>query len=182
MDKSTLEASSRAYNSLMGWATIAVAVGIGGEYIAHFFSNKEKRWWRAVTLLFALCVLLGVVGEWWFGKKLSDVADQIQLASDKDVFDATNRLTTAEGNLAVAIRDSGAAKKAASEAYERAAKANERAIANEKEAARLSKEAAEARQKEAQAELQLVWLRKNQMVRNLPGEIFEKALQGKSIA
>jgi hypothetical protein len=179
MDKSVLEAALSHYNSLMGWATIAVAVGIGGEYTAHFISNREKGRKAIITLVFALCVLLGVIGEYWYGSQLSTTAEQIQRTSDKEVSNAQDRLTAAESGLADAIREASAAKTAASEAYERAAKANGRAIANEKKAAQLSKDAAEAHQKQAVAELQLAVITKNQNPRWSRMADFEKALKRK---
>lgn len=66
MTKLELESLLKAYNSRMGWATIAVAIGIFGEYIAHFVFSKEKKglaeWiW---TIVFAVLVVGGVVGEY----------------------------------------------------------------------------------------------------------------------
>src|ERR1017187_1460039 len=43
MSKSELAAALAKYNSAMGWSTIAVAVGIFGEYISHFIFTKEKK-------------------------------------------------------------------------------------------------------------------------------------------
>lgn len=99
MGKLELEALLSKYNSEMGWATIAVAMGIFGEYISHFaFSRDEKRsraeW--ICTVLFAVFVLGGVVGEWRFGEALSDTTGKLQRIADKEVSDA-RELAATEG-------------------------------------------------------------------------------------
>ena len=43
MDKNGLEQLMSSYNWWMGLSTIAVAVGILGEYVAHFILEKEAR-------------------------------------------------------------------------------------------------------------------------------------------
>ena len=109
MDKAALEKLLSAYDWWMGFSTIAVAIGILGEYIAHFIFEKEKRSLseKVFTIAFAILVLGGVVGEYVFGSRLSAVSSELQRASDKEV---------AELN-----REAGEARKSAGEAMERAA-------------------------------------------------------------
>jgi cytochrome c biogenesis protein CcdA len=71
MDKNALEQLMSSYNFWMGVSTIAVAVGILGEYVAHFIFEKEARKNKlavVVSILFGAAVLGGVVGEYLCGK------------------------------------------------------------------------------------------------------------------
>jgi hypothetical protein len=70
MDKSALEQLISTYNRWISVATVAVAVGILGEYVAHFTFEKEARRNRlelSISMLFGVLVLGGVVGEYVFG-------------------------------------------------------------------------------------------------------------------
>lgn len=72
----------------MGFSTVFVALGILGEYIAHFVFDKEARHKKlemATTIVFGVMVLGGVVGEYLAGDRLSQVARAIQQASDLEV-------------------------------------------------------------------------------------------------
>src|SRR5580700_8497832 len=97
MNKSGLVAALAKYNSAMGWSTIAVAVGILGEYVSHFVFTKEKKskaeW--ACTVVFALLVIGGVSGEWWYGKQLSETADSLQRMADAEVAAANQKASEA---------------------------------------------------------------------------------------
>lgn len=82
MDNSVLEELLDKDNWLMGLSTIAVAIGIFGEYVVHFAFERRNRdnWFTTTfTLLFGAFVLGGVVGEYIFGSRLSQVSKQIQL-------------------------------------------------------------------------------------------------------
>src|ERR1039457_615717 len=98
MTKSELASILAKYNTEMGWATIAVAVGILGEYIAHFVFTKEKKgraeW--VCTLLFAILVIGGVSGEYWYGKQLSGTADSLQRIADSEVAAASQKASEAD--------------------------------------------------------------------------------------
>ena len=98
MSKSELAAALAKYNSAMGWSTIAVAVGIFGEYISHFIFTKEKKsraeW--LCTILFAVLVIGGVSGEWWYGKRLSETADSLQRIADGEVAAAKQKASEAD--------------------------------------------------------------------------------------
>jgi hypothetical protein len=112
MEKEVLEQLLSRYNWWMGVATIAVAVGILGEYAAHFAFEKEARSHKremAVSILFGVLVLGGVVGEYLFGTKLSQVSEQLQQLADVEV--------------AHANKDAAEARKTSSEAQDRAAPA-----------------------------------------------------------
>ena len=130
MDKNVLEQLLSSYNWWMGLSTIAVAIGILGEYVAHFIFEEEARRNRLqmiVSVLFGVLVLGGVVGEYLFGKKLSQVSEQLQQVADAEV---------AQFN-----REAAQARRDAETAKGDAAKANERAAKNETESAQLRKEA-----------------------------------------
>jgi len=82
----------------MGWSTVAVAVGILGEYIAHFVFTKEKKskaeW--VCTVMFALLVIGGISGEWWYGKQLSETADSLKRIADGEVAAANQKASEAD--------------------------------------------------------------------------------------
>jgi hypothetical protein len=103
MDKHALEQLLSSYNWWMGVSTIAVAVGILGEYVAHFvFEDEARRDKRemAVSILFGVLVLGGVVGEYVFGKRLTQVSEQLQQIAEAEVAqsnkDAAQALQEAE--------------------------------------------------------------------------------------
>jgi hypothetical protein len=88
MDKTVLEQLLSSYNWWMGLSTVAVAVGILGEYVAHFVFEEEARRNKremTVSILFGVLVLGGVVGEYVFGKKLSQASEQLQQIADTEV-------------------------------------------------------------------------------------------------
>jgi outer membrane murein-binding lipoprotein Lpp len=88
MDKNALQQVLSSANWWMGVSTIAVAVGILGEYVAHFIFEEDARRNKremAVSILFGVLVLGGVVGEYVFGKKLSQVSEQLQQLADAEV-------------------------------------------------------------------------------------------------
>ena len=116
MDKSSLEQLLSSYNWWMGVSTVAVAIGILGEYVAHFVFEKEARRNRlemVISILFGAFVLGGVVGEYIFGSKLSIVAGQLQRMAD--------------GEVAQSNKDASAARKEADSLELEIAKTNESA-------------------------------------------------------
>jgi outer membrane murein-binding lipoprotein Lpp len=127
MDKNALEQLLSSYNSWMGWSTVAVAVGILGEYVAHFVFEEDARRNRremVVSILFGVLVLGGVVGEYLFGKKLSQVSEQLQQIADTQVAQVNS-------DAAAAVRDAEGLRL-------QIAQANERAANAERETARLT--------------------------------------------
>jgi hypothetical protein len=145
MDKAALEHLLSSYNWWMGVSTVAVALGILGEYVAHFIFEKEARRNRlemAISILFGVFVLGGVVGEYIFGSKLSEVSEQLQRIADTDVAQS-NR------DAAAARKDAEVARKQSADTYERAAKAEQHA-AQENERAARALEAAEVARKNAE--------------------------------
>jgi hypothetical protein len=135
MDKSTLEQLLSSYNWWMGASTVAVAIGILGEYVAHFIFEKEARGNRlqiAMSIFFGTFVLGGVVGEYIFGSKLSDVAIRIQRIADAEVAQSNKDAAAARRDAEIARREADsfeldiiAAKKGTAEALDRTAKAEE---------------------------------------------------------
>src|SRR5438270_8647923 len=88
IDKDYLEQLLSSYNWWIGISTVAVAVGILGEYVAHFVFEKEARRNKlemGISILFGVFVLGGVVGEYIFGNKLSQVSEQLQQIADTEV-------------------------------------------------------------------------------------------------
>jgi hypothetical protein len=133
MDKTALEHLLSSYNWWMGVSTVAVALGILGEYVAHFIFEKEARRNRlemGISILFGAFVLGGVVGEYIFGKRLTQVAEQLQQIADNEV---------AQSN-----RDAAAARKDAEIARNQSADTNERAAKAEQHAAQENERAAKA--------------------------------------
>jgi hypothetical protein len=114
------------YNSRMGLATIAVAIGILGEYIAHFVFTKEKKnkmeW--VCTVLFALLVVGGVSGEYWYGKQLSETVDSLQRLSDGEVANANKNASEADEGAKKVEAASKGLDKQISEAKAQVASAN----------------------------------------------------------
>lgn len=149
MTKPELDSLLKALNSRMGWATIAVAIGIFGEYISHFVFTKEKKsrgeW--ICTILFAILVLGGVGGEYWYGEKVSETARQLQEVSDAEVASANaaaeSAKTTAKG-FEAQIADSSARIKA-SEADSKKAEARAAEARSMAESERLERIQLEAR-------------------------------------
>jgi hypothetical protein len=129
MDKTALEQLISRFNWWMGISTIAVAIGILGEYVSEsIFERKHRRKSEVIlSIVFGVLVLGGVVGEYIFGSKLSDSSGELQRQADLEVagFNAKSE----------------AARKSAAEADERAARASERAGKAEEHAAEASKKA-----------------------------------------
>jgi hypothetical protein len=126
MSKSELASLLAKYNSRMGLATIAVAIGILGEYIAHFVFAKEKKskmeW--VCTVLFALLVVGGVSGEYWYGKQLSETVDSLQRLSDGEVANANKNASEADEGAKKVEAASKGLDKQISEAKAQVASAN----------------------------------------------------------
>jgi len=148
VEKITLEQLMTAYNWWMGVSTIAVAIGILGEYVAHFIFEKDARENKtalAVSVLLGLFVLGGVVGEFICGHKLSQISDQLQRIADKEVADA-NQIAASAQNAAET------AKKESSQNNERAARALEDADKARNEAFKFQLQIAQANERAANAE------------------------------
>lgn len=143
MDKNALEQLPSSYNWWMGLST--VAVGILGEYVAHFIFEREARDNKrevVVSILFGVLVLGGVVGEYIFGKKLSQVSEQLQQIADTEVAQS-NR------DAAAARKDAELARTQSAATYERAAQAEQHASQENARAAK-ALEAAEVARKNAE--------------------------------
>jgi hypothetical protein len=163
MDKNALEQLMTTYNWWMGVSTIAVAIGILGEYVAHFILEKEARKntaAMAVSVLLGFFVLGGVVGEFICGHKLSQASDQLQRIADKEVADA-NQIAASAQSAAEAAR------KESSQNNERAAKALEDADKARKEALKFQLQIAQANERAANAEKETAKLTQRFAARNL---------------
>jgi hypothetical protein len=148
MDKNALEQLLSSYNWWMGVSTIAVAVGILGEYVAHFVFEEDARRNKremAVSILFGVLVLGGVVGEYVFGKRLTQVSEQLQLIADAEVAQSNK-------DAAQARKDAEIVKQQSAETNERAAKALKAAEVARKNAERFSLQIAQANERAANAE------------------------------
>ena len=145
MDKTALEHLLSSYNQWMGISTIAVAVGILGEYVAHFIFEEEARRHKremAVSILFGVLVLGGVVGEYIFGKKLTQVSEQLQQVADVEVAQSNK-------DAAAARKDADLARTQSAATYERAAQAEQHAAQENARAAK-ALETAEVARKNAE--------------------------------
>jgi hypothetical protein len=169
MDKNALEQLLSSYNWWMGVSTVAVAMGILGEYVAHFVFEKEARRNRlevAISTLFGILVLGGVVGEYIFGKRLSQVSEQLQQIADAEV--ARSNKDAAQARL-----DAEAAKQQSADTAERAARVERHAAEENARAAKalaaaetarknaegLRLQIAQSNERAAQAELQIARIR-----------------------
>jgi|SRR5271156_808327 len=148
MDNNVLEHLLSSYNWWLEISTVGVALGILGEYVAHFVFGKEARRNRlemAISILCGVLVLGGVVGEWIFGSKLSQVSEQLQGIADTEVAMANTQAEAAHGESATARKEADAFELDISKAKRDSALANERAANAEQETAGLNKVAEEER-------------------------------------
>jgi hypothetical protein len=116
MLKDELEAIIASDNAWSGRATLLLAIGILGEYVAApFFEhanlalmmavfrsrratalrNVIKRCGAVFKTLFAAMVLVGVVGEYGFSSRIAINANRLQQIADQELFGATDRATRA---------------------------------------------------------------------------------------
>jgi hypothetical protein len=177
MDKTTLERLLSSYNWWMGLSTVAVAIGILGEYVAHFVFEEDARRNKremAVSVLFGVLVLGGVVGEYIFGKKLSQVSEQLQQIADTEVAQANKDAAAGRKDAEVARTQSAATYERAAQAEQHAAQENARAAKalETAEVARTNAEGfqlqiARANERAANAELESERLRKQLADRTL---------------
>jgi hypothetical protein len=151
MDKNVLEQLLSSYNWWMGVSTVAVALGILGEYVAHFVFEKEARRNRlemVISILFGVLVLGGVVGEYVFGKRLSQVSQQLQQIADAEVAQYNK-------DAAQARKDAEIVKQQSADTNERAAKAEQHAAEENERASKALKSAEIARKKAEEFQLQI---------------------------
>ena len=180
MDKTALEQLLFSYNWWMGVSTVAVAVGILGEYVAHFIFEEDARRNRlemGISILFGALVLGGVVGEYIFGKELSQVSDQLQQIADTDVAHANQDAAAAHKEAELARQQSAATYERASKAEQyaaqenvRAAKALESAETARKSAEGLNLQIAQANERAAVAERETALLKAAMADRTLTDE------------
>ena len=180
MGKSGLEQLLSSYNWWMGVSTVAVAVGILGEYIAHFIFEEEARKDKlemAISIVFGVLVLGGVVGEYVYGKKLSQVSEQLQQIADlevahadKDAAEARKDAETARAQSANTLERAAKAEQHAAQENARAAKALEAADAARREAKGFQLQIAHANERVANAELETEKLKKQLADRTLSDE------------
>jgi len=127
MTKEALEAAIQSANTWAGRSTIALAIGILGEYVLVPFLDETRRWHKIAKIVFAVLVVAGIFGEYTFSSRIAQKAAQLQRLSDQEV----------------------------AVANQRASEANERASSNEKETARLRKEAEDERLARVELQTQL---------------------------
>jgi hypothetical protein len=83
------------------WATIAVFVGLLGDILVIFLFSKDKP--RSETWLAFICTLIiavGVYGEYSFGSKAAQAANQLQQLSDQKVSDSNLKAEAAQAEVA----------------------------------------------------------------------------------
>jgi hypothetical protein len=151
MDKNALEQLLSSYNWWMGLSTVAVAVGILGEYVAHFVFEKEARRNKlemGISILFGVLVLGGVVGEYVFGNRLSQVSEQLQQVADTEVAQSNK-------DAAQARKDAEIVKQQSADTNERASKAEQHAAEASAKAERFRRDIAKANESAAQAKAQV---------------------------
>jgi len=133
--ESALEHSLSAYSWWLGVSTIAVVVGIFGEYVTELIFGREirhhKKQW-AVRLFFGAMTLSGVSGEYLCGKRLSQTSELLQQWADREVARAGAEAASANVEAAEARKEAAISLRQAEDARERASK-------NELESVRLRK-------------------------------------------
>lgn len=158
-DNSALEALVDRYNTWMGWATIAVATGILGEYVVHFLGKRfdfHKRLELIVEIVAAILVLGGVVGEYWCGNLEGTASKNLEIA--------------ARSQVAQLYSEAATATEVAGKANEKAAQANEQAEDAEAGAAIAKQNAADANLKAESERLDRLKLEKQLAPRRLDGD------------
>jgi hypothetical protein len=163
MDKNALEQLLSSYNWWMGISTVAVAVGILGEYVAHFVFEKEARRNRlemGISILFGILVLGGVVGEYEFGKRLSQASEQLQRMADAEVAQANK-------DAAQARKDAEVVRQQSADTNERAAKTEKETVGLEQDVATAKTEMARQQIRAAEAERSLLALQEKLQDRHL---------------
>ena len=139
--ETALEHLLAIYNWWMGVSTIAVMIGIFGEYVVELIFDHEIRQNKrklAIRLFFGAIILAGVSGEYICGKKLSQASELLQQLADRDVARANAEAARAKAEAVEARNESAISLRQAEDA-------NDRARKNEAESARLRKAAEEER-------------------------------------
>ena len=127
MTKEALEAAIQSANTWAGRSTIALAIGILGEYAVVPFLDEKRRWHKIAKIVFAVLVVAGIFGEYKFSSRIAQKVTELQRLSDHEV----------------------------AVANQRASEANDRAASNENETARLRKAAEDERLARVELQMQL---------------------------
>lgn len=134
MDHAGLERMLSTTNWWTNLWLVVGAIGVFGEYVLRFLSekrNRESKVKKTVSLLFAAMVLCGVFGGYIFGRRLSKESGITQ--------------SRAEAEMAHAKQEVQQARSEAARSLNEALSTQERISKNEKEAARLRKVAEKER-------------------------------------
>src|ERR1700730_3144 len=100
-DAETLKSVFATDRNWAEWATVAVFVGLLGDIVVIFLFSKDKP--RSETWLAFICTLIiavGVYGEYSFGSKAAQAADQLQHLFERDI--ALVKRDAAEANARAA--------------------------------------------------------------------------------
>jgi hypothetical protein len=100
-DAETLKSVFATNRNFAGWATIAVFVGLLGDIAVIFLFRTDKS--RSETWLAFICTLIiavGVYGEYNFGSKAAQAADQLQQLFERDIAFAKRDAAEAQLELA----------------------------------------------------------------------------------
>jgi hypothetical protein len=65
-----------------------LALGILGEYVLLPFLNEKQFWYKMARIFFAVLVVAGIGGEYWFSSRIAQSAETLQRVSDGEVADA----------------------------------------------------------------------------------------------
>jgi hypothetical protein len=153
----------------MGISTISVAVGILGEYVAHFlFEKGERRKLEiGVSVAFGVLVLGGVSGEYIFGSKLSNASEELQRMADNEVARLNKEAGQAREAASGAMERIASGETQVAQAQEATAKASAQAAAANERARKLEVEAAEQRERAAKAEHDLLEIQERMAPRRI---------------
>ena len=105
MEKKVLEHALSVNNWWMSVSTIAIAIGILGEYALEFVFEKEitkNKTRMAIWLFFGAVVIGGVVGEWLVERRSSLVSELLQQGNDSEVVRANAAAAKTQANARVA--------------------------------------------------------------------------------
>jgi hypothetical protein len=90
MTKEQLEALLKSENLWAGRSTLILVIGILGEYVLLPLLDKKEKQPRSnilVKAVFALLVVAGIGGEYWFSSKIAEHALELQtLAGQVPIF------------------------------------------------------------------------------------------------
>jgi hypothetical protein len=146
MNDAALSVLRTAFDTANSWAGISaliVAAGVFIELIVLFVFSKEIGKTEKSLLIFATAlIVLGVVGEWWFGGEAATASETLQADAETKAANAMQAAGQANERATEFEKDAAELQSSAANAQKDAASAKERTASLEKEAAEANERAA----------------------------------------